>query len=92
MELSQRLEQILGAFRPVFSREATFGWFVLLVWGILLNTQPAAVTSYINALGLSEGFISRRCIGLTPGPLVQRISSALGAVAESTGRRVPDQR
>jgi hypothetical protein len=54
MELSQRLEQILGAFRPVFSREATFGWFVLLVWGILLNSQPAAVTSYINALGLSE--------------------------------------
>lgn len=46
MELSQRLEQILGELRPVFSREATFGWFVLLVWGILLNTQPAAVTSY----------------------------------------------
>jgi len=54
MELSQRLEQILGAFRPVFSREATFGWFVLLVWGILLNSQPAAITSYINALGLSD--------------------------------------
>ncbi|MBE9141565.1 transposase [Nodosilinea sp. LEGE 07088] len=54
MELSQRLEQILGELRPVFSREATFGWFVLLVWGILLNTQPAAVTSYVNALGLSE--------------------------------------
>jgi len=54
MELSQRLEQILGDFRPVFSREASFRWFVLLVWGILLNTQPAAVTSYVNALGLGE--------------------------------------
>jgi len=56
MELYQRLEQILGELRPVFSREATFRWFVLLVWGILLNTQPAAVTSYVNAIGLSEGY------------------------------------
>ena len=54
MELSQRLEQILEEFRPVFSRAASFRWFVLLVWGILLNTQPATVTSYVNALGLSE--------------------------------------
>lgn len=54
MELSQHLERILGTFRPVFSREATFGWCVLLVGGILLNTQPAAVTSYVNALGLSK--------------------------------------
>ncbi|ASC72893.1 hypothetical protein XM38_038530 [Halomicronema hongdechloris C2206] len=45
MKLFQRLEQILGDFRPVFSREAPFRWFVLLVWGILLNSQPAAVTS-----------------------------------------------
>ena len=56
MELFQRLEQILSTFRPVFSREAPFRWFVLLVWGILLNTQPAAVTSYVNALGLSEQY------------------------------------
>ncbi|MEO1211840.1 MAG: transposase [Cyanobacteria bacterium J06638_20] len=54
MELCQRLEQILKELRPAFSREAPFRWFVLLVWGILLNTQPAAITSYINALGLSE--------------------------------------
>jgi hypothetical protein len=26
-----------------------------LLWGVLLNTQPAAVTSYLNAVGLSEG-------------------------------------
>jgi hypothetical protein len=56
MELYQRLEQILGELRPVFSREATFRWFVLLVWGVLLNTQPPAVTSYVNAIGLSEGY------------------------------------
>ena len=56
MELHQRLEQILGALRPAFSRKASFRWFVLLVWGVLLNTQPPAVTSYLNAIGLGEGY------------------------------------
>jgi hypothetical protein len=56
MELYERLEQILGELRPAFSREATFRWFVLLVWGIMVNTQPAAVTSYVNAIGLSAGY------------------------------------
>ena len=56
MELYARLEQILGALRPAFSREAAFRWFVLFVWGVLLNTQPPAVTSYLNALGLGEGY------------------------------------
>jgi hypothetical protein len=55
-ELYHRLEQIMVQFRPVFRREATFEWFVLLLWGILLSTQPPAVTSYLNALGLSEGY------------------------------------
>jgi hypothetical protein len=56
MKLYQRLEQILRQFRPVFSREATFEWFVLLFWGVVLSTQPPAVTSYLNALGLGEGY------------------------------------
>jgi hypothetical protein len=54
MELYQRLEQIIVTLRPVFKREATFDWFVLLLWGVLLTTQPPAVTSYLNALGLGE--------------------------------------
>ena len=40
----------------MFRREASFKWFVLLLWGILLSTQPPAVTSYLNALGLGEGY------------------------------------
>jgi hypothetical protein len=57
MELHQRLEQILVKLRPVFSREATFEWFLLLLlWGVLLNTQAPGVTSYLNALGLGEGY------------------------------------
>ncbi len=55
-KLYQRLEQIMVQFRPLFRREATFEWFVLLLWGILLSTQPPAVTSYLNALGLGEGY------------------------------------
>ncbi len=59
MDLYQRVEQILTALRPVFRRQATFQWFVLLLWGVLLADQPPAVTSYLNALGLSEGYYHR---------------------------------
>jgi hypothetical protein len=51
MELYNRLEQIILEMRPAFKREATFEWFVSLLWGVLLTTQPPAVTSYLNALG-----------------------------------------
>lgn len=54
MKLYQRLESIVSEFRPVFSRQATFEWFVLLFWAILLNDQPPGVTSYVNVLGLEE--------------------------------------
>jgi hypothetical protein len=56
MKLYQRIEQILLQFRPVFRRSATFEWFVLLFWGVVLSTQAPAVTSYLNALGLGEGY------------------------------------
>jgi len=56
MKLYQRIEQILLQFRPVFCREATFEWFVLLFWGVVLSTQAPAVTSYLNALGVGEGY------------------------------------
>lgn len=56
MELYQRLEQIIVTLRPAFSREASFKWFVLLLWGVILSTQPPAVTSYLNALGFSENY------------------------------------
>jgi hypothetical protein len=56
MKLYQRIEQILLALRPAFSREATFEWFVVLFWGAVLSTQPSAVTSYLNAVGLGESY------------------------------------
>ncbi len=54
MELYARIEQILQKLRPAFSREVPFEWFVLLMWGLLLSHQPAAVTSYVNGSGLDE--------------------------------------
>jgi hypothetical protein len=56
MELYERLEQIIVKLRPAFSRETPFEWFVLLLWGLLLSPQPAAVTSYVNGLGLAEEY------------------------------------
>jgi hypothetical protein len=56
MNLYQRIEQILEELRPAFSRETPYEWFVLLLWGVLLNTQSATVTSYLNSVGLSEGY------------------------------------
>jgi hypothetical protein len=59
MQLCQRLEQILDNLRPAFSREATFQWFILLVWGVVLNSQPSAITSYVNAIGLTESYYNQ---------------------------------
>ncbi len=56
MQLSKRLEEILMQLRPAFSREATFQWFVILLWGIVVSTQPPAITSYLNALGLGPEY------------------------------------
>lgn len=56
MELYTRIEQVLLKLRPAFSREVPFEWFVLLLWGVLLSQQPAAVTSYLNGLGLGEAY------------------------------------
>jgi len=54
MPILNRVEEILSELRPVFSRQATFEWFVMLMWGVLLCSQAPAVTSYLNAVGLSE--------------------------------------
>jgi hypothetical protein len=59
MELFVRLEQIVMKLRPAFSREASFEWFVLLLWGVLLSHQAAAVTSCLNGVGLGEAYYAQ---------------------------------
>ena len=56
MELYERIEQITVTFRPAFNRELTFEWFVILLWGVLLTTQPLAVTSYLNTLSIGAEY------------------------------------
>ena len=56
MHIIRRLEQILTNLQPVFSRHATYEWFVILIWGILLCNQHRAVTSYLNAVGLTQHY------------------------------------
>ena len=56
MEIGERIEQIIVTLRPAFSRAATFEWFVLLLWGVLLSEQSPAVSSYVNGIGLSEDY------------------------------------
>ncbi len=54
MHPKERVEQIIKSLRPAFSREAAFEWLVIMVWGILLCNRAQAITSYLNAVGLSE--------------------------------------
>ena len=55
----RRIEQILTNLRPVFSRHAAYEWFVIIIWGILLCTQHPAITSYLNAVGLTQHYYTQ---------------------------------
>lgn len=43
---------MLAAFRPVFRRKATFGWFVVILWALMLRMDTAGVTSIVRCMGL----------------------------------------
>jgi hypothetical protein len=47
------LEQLLQALRPAFSRQATFGWFIITFAGFVLRTDTYGVSSIIRALCLT---------------------------------------
>ena len=49
----QRLEQILKEFRPCFSREAAFKWFVIVIMGLIVRQDHLGVTSIIRELLLN---------------------------------------
>jgi len=46
---------ILVKFRPCFSREATFCSFVIVVIGLMLNTDTTGITNIIRTLSLEPG-------------------------------------
>ena len=47
-----RLEHTLESFKDCFSREAAYGWFVVIVVGFLLRTDHLGMTSVIRDLAL----------------------------------------
>lgn len=46
------IDRILQQFRICFKREETFGWFVIIIVGMLLRTEMRGVTTIIGCLGL----------------------------------------
>jgi DDE superfamily endonuclease len=48
----QYLQNLLKAMRPAFSREATFGWFVVTVAGFVVRSDTFGVSSIVRALWL----------------------------------------
>ena len=61
MELYARLEQIFGALRPAFIREADFRWFVLFVCGVL-NDDTFRKSLEISSRTLAEYVLYRELI------------------------------
>lgn len=52
MQIVLFVEKIVEQFREVFSREATFEWFVIIFWALMLRMDMAGVTSIIRCMGL----------------------------------------
>lgn len=49
------LEQFIRHMRPVFSRRASFAWFVVVFIGMLTRTDALGVSSVVRALSLTPG-------------------------------------
>ena len=47
------LEDILQEFRPCFSRQATYGWFVVIIFGLIIRLDHAGITSIVRWLFLA---------------------------------------
>lgn len=55
MQIVLFVEKIVEQFRETFSREATFEWFVIVFWALMLRMDMAGVTSIIRCMGLDPG-------------------------------------
>ncbi|MCL2374891.1 MAG: hypothetical protein FWC65_06585 [Treponema sp.] len=51
------VNDLLLGFRPCFSRNATFEWFVVIIAGLLVRTDSLGVTSVIRGLLLTTGYM-----------------------------------
>ncbi len=53
MRLLSVIDSWAVTLRPAFSREASFRWFVLVLWGLSLRVEGEGATSIIRCLGLT---------------------------------------
>lgn len=53
MPLLGFVEELIEEFRPVFRRKATFEWFVIVLWALMLRMDMAGVTSIVRCMGLA---------------------------------------
>ncbi len=49
----QRLDPIFAVFRPCFSREASFQWFVIIIVGLFVRVDHDGLTSFVRWLSLN---------------------------------------
>jgi hypothetical protein len=52
VQLLREVESIVKQFRPAFGREATFAWFVVVFYSLMLRMEMAGVTSLVRCMGL----------------------------------------
>jgi len=52
------IEEILKCFRPCFSKEAAYGWFVKIVVGLMVRSDTLGITSIIRDLAMNPALYS----------------------------------
>ena len=90
------LEEILQEFRPCFSREATFYWFTLIIFGLIIRLDHAGSASIVRWLFLAPTCYEtmlhffRSSAWSLPSLLAQWAKMSLDRypVAECNGRRI----
>ncbi|MEI7028427.1 transposase [Paenibacillus sp. y28] len=46
------IDEVLSAFRPCFSRKATYDWFVVIVVGLMIRSDHLGLTAIIRSLAI----------------------------------------
>ena len=48
----REISRILASFRPCFTREAAFNWFVIVVFGFIVRIDNCGVSLFVRWLGI----------------------------------------
>ena len=53
--MHEELRRFLTHMRPAFSRQATYGWFIIVFVGFMVRTDTLGVSSIVRALDGNRG-------------------------------------